>query len=351
MTKLYLSAWLNKHTYTVMQEEDKIYLDFANKVYALLESEFPKIPSLTRQEAAVAITSYLEDKQSDLDLFSSYVAMIKRGNGAWHPMEASFGDVVEVSVIRGYMEGYDEKKVNIIDLAYLLAMNSMEDAHHADRNFDEAKRLLPHLQEMKYEELPSNDAYFDDLCNLVELGGWKGLTTFLLWLTNHSYFLSPLTAGLVEENGYSYIAQMYHIKGKEARQAAKLHQLFDPRYYELSVHPATFAEEFARRAELVPEILTALADIEATRIAPFEIIADNGTTIELADVYGESYTVSKSAASKFKGARTLVCQLVKYGKNWQFLSTPTELRTKLNNAMRQSFIDGFEGNGLTLRYR
>jgi hypothetical protein len=344
---IFPNSWLQLHTYSVQNIVDKSYLVFANRVYTLLQNDFPMIPASFRQVVALAITSYIEDKQSHLNLFTSFVDMIRRETKTCHPLDAYFGDVIPAEFIEQYMIYYDDDVINIIDLAFLLASNSMEDENNAKQNLIDAERLLTNLRDMDYEQLPSNDEYFDSLCDLIELDGWQGLLTFLLWLTNKSYFLAPLINMLIDDNQVQTTAKMYGISHASAIPAARLHLLFDDKFYQAGLRPATFAEAFARKSELDADTITQLSELEVARFSLFEILESNAEELMLKGLDGILYPISidDKAYSHYTVGHNLSCQLVKYEDKWHILTSPRVFHRSLTSDEYEKFIRHYDKNG------
>lgn len=347
--------WLATRTYTTMNDVDKQYLSFANTVYDILERHFATIPSFTRKMVAIAITSYIEDKQSNLGLFPSYVAMIRRENGAEHPFVSSFGDVVPIERMRKYINDYADDKINTIDVAYLLATNSTEFADEADNHFKDAEHLLQMLEANGYKSLPSNDEYFDDLCDLVELNGWQGLKTFLLWLMDKSYFLSPMTAALaLDESVVEEVQKTYGTSSKNLVQACKIHGVFNKGLYKVGVRPVTFAEDFARRAELDANVIKQLGEVEVIEPMMYGIESVSKDKLILTDMAGEKYTVSidKDDRNNYSKNYSVGCKLVKYGDMWHSILPPRILHRKLTEEEKKDFRKAYDKDGICeLRHR
>lgn len=340
--------WLATRTYTTMNDIDKQYLSFANTVYDILERHFHTIPSLTRKMVAIAIASYIEDQQSNLGLFSSYVSMTRRESENKHPFAASFGDVVPIERMQKYIDEYADDKVNIIDVAYLLAQNSTEFADQADRHFKDAELLLQILEANGYKSLPSNDEYFDDLCDLVELNGWQGLKTFLLWLFDKGYFLSPMTATLaMEDSTVEEVQKTYGTSSKNLVQACKIHNVFNKGLYRIGIRSVTFAEEFARRAELDAKVIKQLGEVEVIEPMMYKIQSVSSNKLTLLDMTGEKFEVSidKGDRNAYSKNYTVCCKLVKYGDTWHSILPPRILHRRLSEDERKEFRDEMKNAG------
>lgn len=148
---IYPKQWLSGHTYQTSSAVGREYIAFADKVYDVVGEFCPMIIKSMRVDLAVAITSYLEDKQSQLNLFSSFVSMFNRETGISHPFEAQFGDIVSPERIHSYVnQNYDEDRVNSIDLAYILATRSQLPVSEADRHFKTAEQLIERLKILGY---------------------------------------------------------------------------------------------------------------------------------------------------------------------------------------------------------
>lgn len=339
--------WLATRTYTLMNDVDKQYLSFANTVYDILERYFSTIPSFTRKMVALGIANYIEDKQSNLGLFPSFVEMMRREKNSPHPFEAFFGDVVPIEKMQRYIDAYDDDKVNIIDLAYLLAQNSTEFADQADNHFKDAEVLLQILEANGYKNLPSNDEYFDDLCDLIELNGWQGLKTFLLWFVGKSYFISPMTASSAVENEAEHVTKLYGPSCKDFVQVCRIHFAFNKGLYTIGVRPVTFAEEFSHRAELDAKVVRYLMDLEVMEPLMYEIQSVSKGSLTARCISGETFTISIESDdhTHYTTGYSFACQLAEYGDTWHFFAPPRILHRRLTDAERKEFKDKYNEAG------
>lgn len=315
-----MKDWLGKHVYDTEHPTDKEYVVFANRICNILEREFLTIPDFLYKPLAIALTCYVEDKQSGLGLFASYVAMVRRENGARHPFVSSFGDIVPMKNFEKYIDEYSDEKMNIIDIVYLLAQNISEYTDKADNHVKKAKRLLELMVSEGYNNLPSNREYFDDLCNLVKHNGWQGLKTFLLWVIDKSYFLSSVTSPIAVQMQGEDVKKIYNLKGNEYAHACKLDLATEKRVYGLGVRPATLIEEFAIRARLDAEVVQPLKEIEVVSHSFYEIQSVSKGSITIHGMLG-TYTVciEPDDHTQYVVGHCIHCKLVKYGEMWHFL--------------------------------
>lgn len=333
MTRMiYPKQWLSAHTYDICCDVDREYIAFADSVYDIVEELCPMILKSMRIELAVAITSYLEDKQSRLNLFSSFVAMFRRETGTSHPFEAQFGDVVSPELISAYAsDHYDDDSVNSIDLAYLLALRSQLPACAAHLHFEVAEQLMERLTTLGYKRLPSNDDYFETLCDMVELNGYKGLINISLWLLEKSWFLSLVTGIPINPNEHRNASSMYGVSGAGAVAAAIRQRIFSPSCYKLGVRPATFMEEFSRRNELDSKVTEILSDIEFHSLSLFEIMDAKPEKITVRTLSGDILEMSTDGvpANYIRKGYHLTGELVRYGNLWYPLYTPRCLKSEV----------------------
>jgi len=119
-SKIVATNWLALHPYNEMMPVDEQYLAFANGIAQYLGNPLLRIPKEKRNPLAWRLAAYVEDKRSGLRLFSTFVALTRKGKKL-HPIENLLAEDVGKEKMAGFMADYSPKSINANDLCYFFA--------------------------------------------------------------------------------------------------------------------------------------------------------------------------------------------------------------------------------------
>lgn len=183
-----MEEWLMQHPYREALSDDRLYVHFANSLIKVLADPQLGIPLVKRKQLAQSLTSYIEDKRTHLGLFADFVEM--RYKGMIHPLQAFYEENSDIDKIEEYMENYDSKKVNVIDLMYFLQNNYNGKPHSLDDIHGKARLLMDKIEQLDYTHLPLNSLYATTLCDLLQNRGLKGLKRLMEWIAQRFNYFS-----------------------------------------------------------------------------------------------------------------------------------------------------------------
>lgn len=300
------SDWLNLHPYSEMLPSDIQYLSFANAILSFLEKQSVTLSRVRRQALALTMAGYVEDKRSNLCLFTSLVAASRRTFGIAHPVESLFAVEVSDEKMEEYMSGYNPNKLNAIDLSYLLLSNGYGRGETPDFVIGQSRHFVAALRKMGCEQLPANPLYAEGRRVLIAQNDWRGFKRFLLWLHNGRHYLS---------------SSSYDLETLLSADASWR-----------GVNPIYWALTFARKLRIDDGVVENIKGLKILPKASYEVVTPSGhplgsflfraiegrhTTYEIA--YDEIST------GRYTQGEVYSCRLVRFARRWYLLTPPVRM--------------------------
>lgn len=182
-----MGEWLALHPYNEQTSIDKLYVDFGNAVLRILSTGTFCVPNSNQKTLAMLLSSYMEDKQSRLGIFAHFVRM--RYGGMRHPLQAFLPDDYDKEKFETIMTGYDEMRINVIDLMYFLQVCGNGKRCSLEGLLQQASGFSASIEKTGCSHLPSNKQFAKSLFYTLHSDGQKGLKRFLSWVAHRvSYY-------------------------------------------------------------------------------------------------------------------------------------------------------------------